>query len=292
MLLRNIDLVLRVVVCRTELRIVIDKVKYTTPERVLKYGFLPSLIKRFSDELETQRICTDIDRRLIRQIFLSNLDQSRVFKEIGIHDDMLRDGFNLLQIPAKMGEAIVKLTYNKRPPLEEGDFNLSIVSSNIVLHFMTFSFCSDGFRDITSPVIFVGGNQGSRPETIVRRRLLVRDCFDISLEKILLLSLLGLGRRLGCSHLIGVSSLNHSKKLLDSNYNKLLPRLVRLYDEFWISNGARFFNKFYVMKVADDPIPTDVPVGEHKARKLKKREIMRNIIDMAEKSIEQAKYRL
>ena len=285
-LIVNFDVIVIVIISHTSSKIISDKVARLNQDRLDKFGRTPAFLKRIDDEINHRRISSDIDRTMIRSIFFSNLNQSRKLYDLAIHSAMLDGGFTILNVPTRGDLVQVRLFYNKRPHLEEGDFNISLVANESILHFITFSFCEATFLNFTNSAIIVGGNQGSKPETISHRRRIVRECFDISLEKILFLSLLGIAREFGYSHIVGVSHLNHSQRLKGADkHQQLTPNLFKTYDKFWISQGASLLNNYYVLDVNISAISSGAPKGDHKRRKNRKRKIQQNIVKTVQETI-------
>jgi len=252
------------------------------PDRARQRGAVLSTLYRVTFELRPQRISSLINSSSIRNIFWANLRFSQRIKEAGLHAQLMESGMTVAAVPAKSRNVTVKLRYNRYINIEEGDFILFVECDGCVVHFLTFSFCMGMTGQPDQAAILIGGSQGCQPHLREFRRQLVRDCFDIAPEEVLILAIRGLARKFGCGSILAVGCDIHSKAIVDTDYEQMKPQLEIAYDMFWLSHAARRHSDYYLFDVSEDPISSTVPAGEHKARKLRKRSLKRHILACAE----------
>lgn len=252
------------------------------PDRASQHGAILSTLHRITFELRSQRISSLMNRTSIRDIFWANLRFSQRIKDAGFHDQLIGSGMTVAAVPAKSRDVTVKLRYNRYINIEEGDFILFVECDGCVVHFLTFSFCTGMTSRPGHTAIIIGGSQGCQPHLREFRRHLVRDCFDIAPEEVLILAIRGLARKFGCGSILAVGCDIHSKAIVDTDYAEMKPHLEKSYDMFWLSHAARRHADYYLFDASEDPVSSDVPPGEHKARKLRKRGLKRQILACAE----------
>ena len=272
-----IDILLFSIVFKKNMAIALKRTRIRYPLTQSAFTFLKFFLFNFYFELKSNRISTSQNYFSIRSIYWANLRFARLM-ELSEPDtrsdtdpvlwEMMIDGENLL----------VRLEYNTRPSVEEGDFRLILYYENTAVHSITFSFGSSKFFNLGhGDVILVGGNQGCSHEHSGVRSLAARAFHDISAKDILILTIIGIGRAVSSPSIFFVGIETHSSNLINPRFNEYKATMENLYDPLWRSYGATNKSGFYVLDLNDKIPEKSSPNGRNKGRKLRKRQVKNNL---------------
>lgn len=250
-----------------------------------KFEFLVRKLSFLVRKLSPARIHTLMNHSKIREHYEANERFLESLYNCNMLKSHSRDGFLLLEPPSKKGKfsAKIYLSSANAKNLIEGDFVISYEVNKSVIHFLTFSLCNGkeyGLGD--GNIIVIGGLQGCNIEMHALRSAAIADCYDIAPEDILLISVVGLARKLNINFIICVNSQSHIINICGNYAADQRNNITKSYDDFWTRHSAKKWQSFFIIEASDSLIKDSAVEADHKKRKLQKREIKRMMLSIAE----------
>lgn len=285
--IRNIDLLIKAQLSPNTMKLLQGKSRFRRHWSKFDDLSVKQKIQIFYDilrELDPVRIALNLDDATMRRQFIANLMFLEKLISLQIDGEIFDMGYYLIDVPSKGRFKLkVRICLGEYINLQEGEFLLQFLCDDAIIHFITFSiFKSLDFKLGHGDLILVGGIQGCHTEFHDLRSQVIRDCYDIAPEDILLLVLTGLARGFGVEYILGVSSGIHSAQIFNWRIEKIREQLYNCYDYFWLRHSAKRHNNYFLLNELDEPVSnTQIRCG-HKKRKQIKRNIKTEIMNSAE----------